>query len=128
MPAPLQSEGCRPTPLENPLNRPRQGPMLPMPGTSNVTDMVAQALMDGDEMDPMNMSADQQMELMVKAHNRERRKQMQMSSGVRAAQPRSKSKTPTASDARAAEIHEIHTSEEEGTPKFAIQDFQMVRP
>ena len=83
-----------------------------------VSEMAAQALMSGEEFNPVGVSADQQLEMMMRAHRRER-KQMQMSSGVRSAQRRSKSK---ATDAQAAEI------QEEGTPKRAIQVFTMVPP
>lgn len=124
-PAPMQSEGQLPMPLEHPQNRHRQAAMGIPPTTSLVTDMAAQALMDGMDFDPTDQTADQQLEKLMAEHKKERRKQMQMASGVRPAQPRSKSRGPASSE---LEIQEIHTSDDETTPRKAIQDFQMVTP
>ncbi|CAL1127455.1 unnamed protein product, partial [Cladocopium goreaui] len=121
-PAPMQSEGQLPMPLEHPQNRHRQAAMGIPPTTSLVTDMAAQALMDGMDFDPTDQTADQQLEKLMAEHKKERRKQMQMASGVRPAQPRSKSRGPASSE---LEIQEIHTSDDETTPRKAIQDFQM---
>ncbi|CAL1150714.1 unnamed protein product, partial [Cladocopium goreaui] len=121
-PAPMQSEVQLPMPLEHPQNRHRQAAMGIPPTTSLVTDMAAQALMDGMDFDPTDQTADQQLEKLMAEHKKERRKQMQMASGVRPAQPRSKSRGPASSE---LEIQEIHTSDDETTPRKAIQDFQM---
>jgi hypothetical protein len=121
----MQSEGQLPMPLEHPQNRHRQAAMGIPPTTALVTDMAAQALMNGMDFDPTDQTADQQLEKLMAEHKRERRKQMQMASGVRPAQPRSKSRGSASSE---LEIHEIHTSDDETTPRKAIQDFQMVTP
>ena len=112
-------------PLEHPQHRHHQVPMGIPPKFSMVTDLAAQALMDGVDFDPSSQTAKQQLEQMMAEHKKERRKQMQMASGVRPVQPRSKSRGPESST---LEVHEIHTSDDETTPKKAIEDFQMVTP
>ena len=100
-------DGGLPMPLENPLNR--QG--LVPPATSGI---------------PMSLtpppSPDQQLDARLKAHSKERRRQM--SSGVRPSQVRAKPRTPTAASTSRPESHEIFSSEED-TPK-ALEDFHMV--
>ena len=124
---PLQSEGVLPMPLENPLNRSRNAPMVMPPQMSMVTSMAADALLNGEDFDPMTMmTADQHLDVMLKSQKKERRKQMQMASGVRPAQPRSKSRGPEPSSP--LEVHKIHTSDEDSTPHRAIEDMPMVTP
>ena len=85
---PMQSEGMLPMPLENPLNRTVHGAMGIPPRTPMVTSMAADALLNGEDFDPTAMTPDKQLEAMLKSQKKERRKQMQMASGVRPVQPR----------------------------------------
>ena len=90
------------------------------------TSLAADALLNGEDFDPTAMTPDKQLEAMLKSQKKERRKQMQMASGVRPVQPRSKSRGPEPSSP--LEVHEIHTSDGDSTPQRAIEDMPMVTP
>ena len=88
-----------------------------------VTDMAAQALMDGVDFDPTEQTADQQLEQLI-AQERAPRAD---ADGKWSATCSTKVQVSRTASPK-LEVHEIHTSDDETTPRKAIQDYQMVTP